>query len=68
MIELNASLIAQAVVIALILGVGGVLWRSVLALTKLTVLFDAHTKSDDKNFKEVKRDLRALRRPKGAKR
>jgi hypothetical protein len=58
---LDPNAIAQAVTIAVLVGVGKVLWSSVQALTKLTVLFGEHTKSDEKNFKEVKRDLRAIR-------
>jgi hypothetical protein len=48
--------------VAVLIGVGKAVLSSTIAITKLSVLFDAHAKADATAFEDVKADLSILKK------
>ena len=60
--NLDLATIVQAVMVAVLLGVGKAVWSSTIAITKLSALFDAHTEADRIAFEAVQADLAILKK------
>lgn len=60
--EINLGTVVQCVMVAVLIGVGKAVLSSTIAITKLSVLFDAHAKADATAFEDVKADLSILKK------
>lgn len=68
MIDINLALVLQGVMVAILVGVGKVVWTTSIALATLAAQFKAHADNDVEQFKDLKRAIarkaRAKRRGK----
>ena len=58
---MNLEAIIQALVIAVLVGLGGAIWAATLALARLGARFDAHIEADAQAFDRIESDLKDVR-------
>ena len=59
--EINAALIVQGAMLAVLSGVGKTVWQTSSSLAKLEARLDAHAEYDDDRFTELRQDVRDIR-------
>ena len=60
-VDFNLSLLLQAVITALIFGVGRIVYQSSIKLAELNVALVAHTQQDAENFGVLHDEVNALK-------
>jgi hypothetical protein len=60
--------VIQGLEVGVLLGIGAVLYTSVIALTKLGTAFDMHSKQDRDNFQLLRDDIKSVREIEDARR
>jgi hypothetical protein len=53
--EINAAMVVQGVMVAVLVGVGSAVWNASISIAKMGASFDAHTKMDTDRFATVEK-------------
>jgi hypothetical protein len=60
--DINSGVIVQGVMVAVLVGVGKAVWNASVAIAKLGASFEAHTKTDETFQKELRDEVREVKR------